>query len=909
MKAFVDLEQFFGAFRWQLDGGKNPDEREISAAIREYVKEARVQLFAWHSQGASGRKINEANSDCIDRLIRRLFQMAEEEYYAVDSTFLKRIAVVAVGGYGRRELSIHSDIDLLILYRGEIDEYVKKLAERLQVRLWDGNLTVGSALRSIDETVEIAREDMTVRTAILDCRFLVGDPDLFHEFKDSVRTEFRSNDQAFIAELHRTLDERHEKFGESLYRLQPNLKEGVGGLRDYHLALWVALTRHSSLSIRGLIDLLDYGVLSESEWQEFREALRFVWRIRNTLHFMSSRKNDQLNFDLQERIAEELGYGKQAGGPGSLPVELFMQSCYRHARVIQQTSMAIIDQCTVAAEESSVPEKILEEGFVLRGEEIDIPHDSLLRDHPLRFLLVFEVAARENVSLSRNAQRLIRENLYLLDGTLSTAPEAAASFLRLLQCKQNVFPTLMTMNDLGMLAIFLPEWEHIVCLWQHVNYHTYTVDVHSLYLVGELERLWRGSYSQILPEFSELIHGVEDLPVLYLGCLFHDIGKGMGGDHADKGTEIAATVCRRFGLSEEQVARVCFLVQQHLQMAHIARRRDLSDPKLIASFAQLVGDFTNLRNLYLLTFADFRGSSAKAWTPWSAGLLRELFHRTAQVLETGELDASVAAKKLDARAERLRDSVCAQLAGMGVSEERIAAFCDVMPQRYFLSHTSWQMGRHAMVMIGFKPEATINVGIREMRGDFTEFIICAGNSLGLYSKIAGCLTLSGINILGSHIHTTQTGLALEVYRVTTPEGSPEEKRWIWRGVQELIVDVLTGKRKISDIPRQRPHLLEGRRVLRQVPAAVRVDNTESDFYTIVDITADDRLGLLYDLTRKIAEVSVEIHLSKASTRLDQVADTFYLKTEDGRKVTDPNVLKALEEGLFEVAKNEGSNGE
>ncbi len=904
MKVFLDIEQYFGGFRWQVDEGVVPDEREISTAIREYVKEARVRLQAWHEEGASGRKINEANSDCIDRLIRRLFQMAEEEYYSDDSNFLKRIAVVAVGGYGRRELSIHSDIDLLILHRGEIDEYVKKLAERLPVRLWDGNLVVGSALRTIDESLEIAREDMTARTAILDGRYLVGDPDLFHEFMDTVRKEFRSNDQEFIATLRGSLEERHEKFGESLFRLQPNLKEGVGGLRDYHLALWVALTRHSSLSIRGLIDLLDYGVLSELEWQEFREALRFVWRIRNTLHFMSKRKNDQLNFDLQERIAEELGYAAEEDDErGSLPVERFMQAYYRHARVIQQSSMVIIDQCTVHTENGSAPVVELEEGFVLRGDEIDIPHDTLLRDRPLRFLLIFEIAARENVALSRNAQRTIRENLHLLDDSLSVAPEAAASFLRLLQGKQNVFLTMMTMNDLGVLAHFLPEWEHVVCLWQHVNYHTYTVDVHSIYLVGELERLWRGSYSQLLPEFSELIHGVDDLPVLYLGCLFHDVGKGMGGDHAEKGTEIAETVCTRFGLSEEQVGRVCFLVRHHLQMSHIARRRDLSDPKLIAFFAQLVGDFTNLRNLYLLTFADFRGSSPKAWTPWSAGLLRELFHRTAQVLETGELDASVAAKKLAARAERLRDSVCAQLVGMGVDEERIAEFCDAMPQRYFLSHTSWQIARHGMVMIGFRPERVINVGIREMRGDFTEFIICAENSLGLYSKIAGCLTLSGINILGSHIHTTHTGLALEVYRVTTPEGGPEEKRRAWRALQELVIDVLTGKRKMSDIPR--PRMIASKMPLRRIPPTVRISNSESDFYTIVDISADDRLGLLYDLTRKITELSIEIHLSKASTRLDQVADTFYLKTSDGRRVTDPDVLKELHDGLIEVGGRDG----
>ncbi|MBW2713588.1 MAG: [protein-PII] uridylyltransferase [Deltaproteobacteria bacterium] len=905
MKIGPDLDTFFGDFRWHGDAVEDPDEREISAAIRDYLQEVRAQLFAWHGEGASGKDINEANSDCMDRLIRRFFQMAEEEYYAGAFEFRQRLAVVAVGGYGRRELCIHSDIDLLFLYEGEIDDYVKKLAERLQVRLWDGKLEVGCALRSIEETLEIGLEDMTARTAILNARFITGDADLFHKFLDQVRSTFRANDPVFIEALSQSMKERHQKYGESLFRLQPNVKEGVGGLRDYHLAQWVVLSRHSSLSLRGLIDLLDYGLLSESELDAFRTALRFIWRVRATLHFLCKRKNDQLNFDLQERLADELGYGTPSEEVGFRPVERFMQDYYRHARVIQNCSMAIIDQCMPRKPKSEQEHRELGEGFVLVDGELEIPHDSLLRDQPLRFMRVFEIAACENVPISQTAQRLLRESLPHFPDSFPSDPKAAESFLKMLDNREGVTNTLLTMNETGVLGRFLPEWEHIVCLWQHVIYHTYTVDIHTIFLVSELERLYRGASEWVRPEYSDMMHQVEDRVVLYLGCIFHDIGKGLGGKHAERSSQMAATACRRLGLSEDRVKRVCFLARHHLQMSHIAQRRDLSDPSAIEFFTKLVGDYTNLLNLYLLTFADFRASSAQAWTDWTAGLLRELFVRTTEILECGELDSGVTARKLDSRADRLRDSARAQLAGMGVNEELIDSFCSRMPQRYFLTHTSWQIARQAMVMLAFREKDAISCGIREMRGGFTEFIVCAKDSYGLYSNIAGCLTFSGINILGSHIHTTRDGMALEVYRVATPEGDASEKRKVWHDVQDVMRSVLTGEMDLSKIKMRRTSPYTSSRSKarpRYQKASVRVSNTESDFFTIIDISAYDRLGLLYQLTSKIFEYELEIQISKASTRLDQVADTFYLKTREGGKVQDEELLERLRQDLLKVAE-------
>ncbi len=903
-----------------------PISRKVPMAVRAYLEHARARLAEVHAESASGRAVNEANSDFMDRLVRRLFILAEEHHLRDGGQVERGLSVLAVGGYARREMSIHSDVDLLILYRDELSPYVAGIAERLQYWLWDSGLSVGCATRTLDDTVSLGREDVTVRTGILTARFLCGDGEFFHVFADRMRSELVPDVPAFIAEVVETKQARHEDFGESLFLLQPNVKEGAGTLRDYHTAYWVA--RAAQPSLRDLDDLLHFGLLTDGEMQTYRAALDFLWRVRNELHLRTKRATDQMSFELQELVADGLGYGSteayamnhrpeppqpaetgllemrlEADDP-DLPVERFMREYYMHARVIQNFSELIIDQCQARVSGADPADRVavdVEDGFRLANDHLEIPHSAHLRERPIRLLLAFEVAQKHDVPLSRMARRFVRENLDLVTDVERSDPSWVAGFERILNGEKRVTRSLMAMNEVGFLGTFLPEWQHIVCRWQHVIYHTYTVDVHSIFLVEELRRLWRGKYERGMPELTQLMQSVDDRPALFLGCLLHDIGKGFGGDHSRKGVVRAIPLVERLGLDEERSKRVIFVVEHHLLMSHLAQSRDLSDPKLLYEFSQLCGDRTNLRNLYLSTFADIRASSRDAWTDWKGQLLAELYERAAEMLETGA-DADQAMDLIEARVEKRRDGAQQELTEQGIDPGATEAFFAGLHRRYFVNHTPRQIARHAKVALDYGPEKAVTTAFRPMRADFTEFILCTRDVHGLYSMVAGTLAAHGLNILGSHVYTTREGLALEIYRISTPLGGDAERELAFEQLRESLEGVVRGDVRVEDLRARRlPGSYQATLPTRKAPR-VAITTEESDFYTVVDVIADDRLGLLHDVTKCIGEFGLEIYISKAATIKDQVTDTFYLKDGEGRKPTDPEMLASLRDALLVAAK-------
>ncbi len=917
----------------------DPDARQaaVTPAVRAYLEDVRAHLESLHRGGDSGRRVNEANSDLTDRMVRRLFELAQEIHLARGGRVEEGLTIIAVGGYARREMSIHSDVDLLLLYRDAPTPFVEHVAERLQYWLWDAGLTIGCATRTIEETVELGRADVTVRTAVLTARYLCGDGEFFHDFADRIRDELLPDPVAFVSEQQELMRERQLAYGDTLYLLQPNVKEGAGTLRDYHAAYWVA--RGTQPSVRNVDDFLHFGLLTEIEMTEYRDALDFLWRTRNELHLRAKRANDQMSFELQEEVSEGLGYGSmhdaleklakqeieresevgeatladlrfQPDDP-DLPVERFMRDYYRHARAIKSHSELVIDQCArrvLPPDPERDAEREIDDGFLLVDGELVVPHAAHLREDPLRVLRAFAIAQKHQVRLSRMAQRLLRENRGLLDESLRASPAVSELFMGILASESRVMRTLMAMNDVGVLAQVIPEWEHIVCRWQHVVYHTYTVDVHSIFLVEELRRLWRGKYARAMSELTELMREVEDRPVLFLGCLLHDIGKGFGGDHSNKGVVRARPAIERLGLSKERADRVVFIVQHHLLMSHLAQSRDLSDAKLILELAQVCGDRTNLRNLYLATFADIRASSVEGWTDWKGQLLRELYERTAEMLETGAERPDQAVALLEARVERRREGAREELIRLGIGEGKIDALFAELPRRYFLSHTPRQIARHAQLVVRFGDGRPVVTAHREMKGGFTEFIVCARDVHGLYSQVAGVMTACGLNILDSHVYTTRGGLALEIYRTHTPPGGAEERRLAWQEVEGLLERVLVGEVEVGELVRRRRRPVGVTRLPSRKEPRVLISNTESEFYTLVDVIADDRLGLLYDVTRTIGEQGFEIYVSKAATIKDQVTDAFYLKDSKAKKIKDPEVLERLRDALLEAVKGglEGS---
>lgn len=897
MSRAPSLDRFLAEPKAGGDSGRDP----VVAAIRRYRAAAEAHLLEIHRAGAPGRVVNETNADLVDRLLCSLFERADREWReSAGGEPPAPMAVVAVGGYGRREMAIHSDVDLLFLYDGSLGSYVASVSERIKYRLYDAGLAVGCATRTLEESIALGASDATVRTALLDARLLCGDPALFERFEAAVRKALLSDLEGFVAERWKARRERHRKYGESLYLLQPNVKEGMGALRDHHSAMWAA--RALDPETRSVEDLARNELLTREELPAYVAALDFLWRLRNELHFLCRRKDDQMSFEHQELIATNLGYGPSRD-QRELAVERFMGDYYRHARSIRTYSELVLEQCQDRARRTPLPPgREVEEGFHIRGQVLQVPDEAFLRERPLRMLLAFEVAQRHDVRLSRTAGRLIRGALDCVDDGVRRDPEAVACFLRILGAENRVSRALFAMNEIGLLGRFLPEWQPIVCRWQHVVYHTYTVDVHSIFLVEELRRLWKGDYRRALPELTELIRDEADLPILYLGCLLHDVGKGRGGDHSNRGATLAQRCAERLGLPPGAVARVVFLVRYHLLMSYISHRRDLSDPRLIVEFARTVGDRQNLRKLYLLTFADIRASSRAAWNDWKGQLLSELFERTAEFLEAGRDDPALAIELLESRVEARREGARRVLVGMGVAAERIDTYFAELPRRYFIVHGPQQIARHARVVLDLAPPEILSTSVRAMRGGFTEFLVCTPDVHGLYSKVAGVLTAKGVNILGAHVYTLRSGLALEVYRVTTPPGGETEQRETWRGVETMLRAVLTGTTRIQDLVLHQIRPLGRATLPSRQPPSVSISNRESDFYTIVDVMANDRLGLLYDLTRTIAEHDLEIYISKAATLLDQVVDTFYVKDRHGRKLGDPESVEKLQRALLDVVQ-------
>jgi [protein-PII] uridylyltransferase len=883
-----------------LRQGQRPNE--VAVAARSYLAAAREHLRERHLAGASGRDLNKAHSDLIDGLVRRLFELSEAQYFNAGGEGPSEFCVVAVGGYARREMSIHSDVDLLCLFRDHATPYVKAVAERLQTWLWDAQVTLGGSVRTVADTIQLARGDTTVCTSLLAPRFLAGSGTLFHQFTRMVQDRLLDRPEAFITGLTLATQQRHTRYGDSLYLLQPNVKEGAGGLRDYHAAWWSM--QAAVPGSRSRSDFLHQGLLTHQEMEGMVAALEFLWRVRNEMHLFAGRKHDQMSFDLQEHIAAAFGYEPE--GPEGLPVEGLMRDYYRHARNVLNSASLVMEQCLARVHGKPRRRRVrdVEEGLRVADGQLEIPHTLQLRRDPLLLLRVFAVAQRHDVPLTRKARRLVRENLDLIDDAYRRSPAAVAIFLDILRAERRVARTLMAMNEVGLLGRFLPEWEHIVNRWQHVMYHTYTVDVHSIFLVEEVRRLWKGDFEKELPGLTQLVRDEDDLLPLIFGCLLHDIGKGLGGDHSPKGAVLARTCLERIGADPEMIDTVEFLVREHLVMSHIAQRRDLSDPRLVLDFARTVGSRGRLRLLYLLTAVDIRASSKKAWTEWKGHLLQELFEKTSELLETGADDMERATELFERRVETRRQAAAEELAGEGVTDAAISEYFDLIPQRYFISHTPTQIARHARVAMEHRPDRLFTHGIKEMRGEFTEFIVYTKDVHGLYSNVAGVLTAHHMNIFGAHVYTTRDGMALEVYRVSTPSGDENSREVVWHDFLESLGRVLRGEIGVAELLLRR-----GRPVGAVIapsprhPEEVEVSNEESDFYTIVDVLANDRLGLLHDLTRVIAEHGYEVYISKAGKVLDQVSDTFYLKDAEGRKISDEGAIEALRRDLLAAIRS------
>ncbi|RNC69578.1 MAG: [protein-PII] uridylyltransferase [Desulfuromonadales bacterium] len=862
------------------------------AASKHFLHHYREEIKAKHRSGAPGEVVVRDITAMADTLIRKLFRSITKDVGHAGRG-REHLTLMAIGGYGRGELNPYSDIDLMFLYSGKDQARVEDIAQKLLYFLWDMRLDVGYSVRNLQDCVEMAASDLTVRTALLDARVLAGSRILFKEFEKVMLTQILSKrSDSFIKEKVAELRKRREKYGSSVYLLEPNVKESEGGLRDLHTALWVAKIKYKISDPR---ELIVKGVLTEEELLAYNEALSYLWRIRNELHFEAGRKNDQLTFDAQSSLARFFGY--QDSGR-TLAVEEFMRDYYLHATRVEHLSSSLISTCA-RREEGALKiigyfiRRHVGEGFYIIKGELVIPDETMMEKEPARLMKIFEYAQKHGVAISVNVKSLIRRSLHLVNDKFRRNKEVNQSFFAILRSDKGASETLQLMHHLEFLNRFIPEFGHIYCKVQHDLYHIYTVDTHSLFAVDEIEKLLRGDHAKDLPLLTQIAREVDKRELLILGVLFHDIGKGEGGGHADKGADMIPTIARRMGLCKEDSERLEFMVRSHLLMAHIAQRRDLHDDKMIIQFARQMEKSENLKMLYLLTYADIKAVGTDVWTEWKAMLLQELYEKSFNVLERGDF-------RLEARSDRVKKVKRKVLELIG-EEFPVAAVKEelkAMTTRNLLSNPSQVIAAHVKLLLALEHEKIITRVDHEVEGGYSNFTICTLDVPGLFSMITGVMAANGINILGAQIHTSSNGKALDILQVNSPQGFVITDESRWKRLDEDIRQVLTGKVQVAALvaKRQRPTLLTERAKPR-FPSKVEIDNEVSSDYTVIDIITHDKVGLLYRITSALTDLGLYIGVSKISTKVDQVADVFYVKDIFGHKITNSDRLEEIRERL------------
>lgn len=893
MEQYQDHTDYF-ATEVMMAGDVSFEERRPSLLIaaRQYLEYRRRLCHELHDSGGTGSEVVACITSMADELIHNLYRCAAADFPTAGKPCS---AVIALGGYGRGELNPLSDIDVMFYCSDQNKDLAEKIAERVLYMLWDLNLDVGYSVRTASDCLSLAQQDITIRTAMLDTRFLAGDETLFHEFEKHVLQALLSrNSQSFLKAKYGEHETRLAKYGSSVYMLEPNIKEGEGGLRDLHTAIWMARVKFKANGVR---DLLIKGVITDRELQEIESAYDYLWRIRNELHFQCKRKTDQIQYDKQEQIAAFLGY---KDSKTALSVEQFMQDYYAHATQTEHLASTLISRAFKDKDTSKglfgyLGRRSLGDDFFSYRGELITTRKNLFASRPEAMMQAFLLAKQNKLSLSVDVKGQIRDNLSLVNDGFRRNREISEMFLEIMRGPTGVAQSLRDMHHLAFLNQYIPEFKRIYCKVQHDAYHVYTVDIHSIFAVEEIEKLWSGVYQESRPLMTKVATDIGKPELVVLAVLFHDIGKGEGKDHSNKGADMMPKIARRLNLPKEDSLRLEFLVRHHLDMAHISQRRDLNDIRLIQDFANTMAMAETLKMLYLLTFADIKAVGPDVWSEWKGHLLQELFEKTYETFERGNFISEM-------RSERVRIRKSRVLAALkdDFGEKQVKDRLRSMSLRYLLTHRSWEIKDHVALELSRGDETVAMQVTHDVEAVYSTVTISTLDVPGLFSMITGVLAANGINILGAQIYTRSNGYALDILRVNKPVGGIIDDPTKWAKVQSDLTSVLEGRVKVSSLVKKRQKIssLPGQKMPR-FPNRVEFDSDVSREHTVIDIFAHDKVGLLYRITKTLAELGLYIHVAKISTKVDQIADTFYVKDIFGQKISDESKREDVRKALLE----------
>ncbi len=802
----------------------------------------------------------------------------------------ERIALVAVGGYGRAEMAPSSDIDLLFLIPWKTTAWTESVVESMLYMLWDLKLKVGHATRTVKDCIRLGREDITIRTALLEHRFLAGDASLAVELKEKLWTElFRATGPEFIEAKLAERAERHKRQGGQRYVLEPNVKEAKGGLRDLQTLYWIAKYLHRVERAEQLVEL---GVFTAEEYAGFRQAETFLWAARCHLHYITGRAMDQLTFDLQVEVAARMGY---VDGGGRRGVEIFMQDYFRHATTVGELTRIFLTKLEaqhVKIEPMLIGllrrKKKLHDGMVVVQNRLTVADPKKFLADKLNLLRIFEEGLRAGYLLHPDAMRLVASHLDMIDEGMQDDREANRIFLDLMLKHGNPERSLRRMNELGVLGAFIPEFGRIVAMMQFNVYHSYTVDEHIIQTISTLAQIERGELVEELPIASRVLKEGVNRRVIYVALLLHDIGKGRPEDHSVLGAQIARKLAPRLGLNEEESETVEWLIRYHLLMSDMAQKRDISDPRTVRDFAKLVKTKKRLDLLTVLTVCDIRGVGPNTWNNWKAMLLRQLYRDTATALETGLEDLNRERRETEAK-RQLREALEAWDKG----DVRVETARHYGPYWQGLSTDTHVVFAELLRGLG-ADEIRINLKPDTDR-DATRACFALADHPGIFSRLAGALALVGANVVDARTYTSKDGYATAVFWVQDAEGHPYDSARLPR-LKQMIDKTLKGEVVARDALKDRDKIKKREREFR-FPTSITFDNEGSEIYTIIEVDTRDRPALLYDLTRTLAANNIYIASAVIATFGAQVVDTFYVKDMFGLKLHTKSKQDALEKKL------------
>ena len=827
--------------------------------------------YLWR-QGLSGHALLRQHSQLIDDYLGKAFANCPEAQ--------KGMALVALGGYGRRELFPYSDIDLLLLHTPEAEERLPVVTEALFYPLWDAGIEIGHGVRTLDSCLTDARQDFFFQVALLDARPLAGEERLFLDLNQAFRRQvIEGHRQDFLRNMLFHCQERHQRYGLHGYRLEPHIKEGKGGFRDIHAMFWVA---QALFGMQSLDDISEAGLLSGREKEQFQEAVGHLIKIRNRLHYLSGRKNDQLFFEHQEELAKALRY---EDGNGILGVERFMRDLYRTLQTIATITGLFFEHVTETLSGPRGPqtEETLEPGIVVRQERLHLVDHELVAARPYLLMRLFAQAGRTGLAIHHRTRKLISDCLHLIDDKQRRSKRMAKAFLDVLENAKEIEDVLAVMLETGLLTAYLPEFAQIHSLAQHDIYHIHTVDRHLLETVAEIKKL-------SLQESPFL--GGESPRLLLLAALLHDIGKGHQEDHSLRGGELVASIARRLSLPQAEADCLRFLVEKHLFLTVTALRRDLEDEALLLHCAGLIQSQERLAMLHQLAIADARATGPTAWNEWKAALVLELALKISHLLDQNDLrlpDKKQGAEWMLARIRRL------------LGESKPVDFA-ILPEEYLLSFQPEEVAHHLALRAALKGRGKAIMEHHD-EGLSWSVLIMARDSTGLLAKICGTLALHGLSVVRAQIFTWEDGTAVDVLNVR-PAAKQEYGQQDWQALGADLNLALKNRLGLTHrlVDRFRSLFRPGSGKAVQAAPRVVLNNDASDLYTIIEVYAHDRPGLLYEITRTLADFEINIHRAKIGTDGDQVVDVFYTLDGFATKINNQAFQEEITNALLYIAE-------